>query len=131
MEESNNISFSGGDALVYSAEPIHKKYYKTFVWGHPFSTHVPYDHFFSPCTSMHAFRVTPSCVCDFIDLILSSPILTLIVYHSFLILFYVRNSRIDVFVSDTHQFLASHWVSSSLPRKAFSLMVSASNCQLY
>ena len=84
VEESSNISFSGDDALVYSAEPIHKKYYKTFVWGHPFSTHVPYDQFFSPCTSMHAFRVTPSCVCDFIDLILSSPILTLIVYHSFL-----------------------------------------------
>ena len=38
MEESSNISFSGGDALVYSAEPIHKKYYKTFVWGHPFMT---------------------------------------------------------------------------------------------
>ena len=63
------------------------------------------------------------CLCDFIDLMLSSPILILLVYHSFLILFYLRNLRIDVFVSDTHYFLASHSVSSSLPQKTFSLMV--------
>ena len=49
--------------------------------------------------------------------------------HSFLFL-YLTNSRTDLFVSDTHHFLASHSVSSSLPRKAFSLMV-ASNCQLF
>ena len=71
----------------------------------------------------------PFCLCDFIDLILSSPILTLFVCHSFLILFYFRNSRIDFFVSNTHYFLASHSVSSSLPRIAFSLIV-PSNCQL-
>ena len=34
------------------------------------------------------------------------------------------------FISDTHYFLASHSVSSSLPRKTFSLMV-ASNCKLF
>ena len=73
---------------------------------------------------------TPFCVCDFIDLILPSPILTLLVCYSFLILFYFRKWRIDVFVSDTHQLLVSHSVSSSLPRKAFSLMV-ASNYQLF
>ena len=64
------------------------------------------------------------------DLILSSPILTLLVCHSFLILLYLRNSRIDVFVSDTHHFLASHSVSISLALKIFSLTV-ASNCQLF
>ena len=29
MEENN------GDALVYFAKPMHKKYSTTFVWGHP------------------------------------------------------------------------------------------------
>ena len=37
----------------------------------------------------------------------------------FFILFYLRNPRIDVFVSVTYCFLASHSVSSSLPRRAF------------
>ena len=72
----------------------------------------------------------PLCICDFIDLILSSPILTLFVCHGFPIMFDLRNSRIDVFVSDTHYFLPSHSVSSSLPQKAFSLIV-ASNGQLF
>ena len=49
--------------------------------------------------------VTPFCIYDFINLILSSPILTLFLCHSFLILFYLRNSRTDVFVSDTHYLL--------------------------
>ena len=80
-----------------------------------------------PCTHMYTFRVTPFCVRDFIDLILSSPILTLLVCHNFLILFYLKNF---FFVSYTHHFLASHSVNSSLPRKIFSLMV-ASNCQLF
>ena len=80
---------------------------------------------------LSTININPSfCVCDFVDLILPFPILTLLVCHSFLILFYLRNSRIDVFVSDTHYFLASHSVFSSLPRKAFSLMV-ALNCQLF
>ena len=42
--------------------------------------------------------------------------------------FFLRNSRLDVFISDTHHFLASHSVSSS--PFSFSLMV-ASNCQLF
>ena len=45
------------------------------------------------------------CICYLIDLMLSSPILALLVCHSFLILFYRRNSRIDDFVSDTHYFI--------------------------
>ena len=66
---------------------------------------------------------------DFIDLILYSPILTFLVCHSFLILFYLRNSRIGVFASDTASWhLIS--VSSSLPPQTFLLMV-ASNCGLF
>ena len=117
MEENKYIFPAGGDALVYLTGPMHKKYSTTFAWGHP-------------CTHMYSFRVTPFYLRDFIDLILFSPILTLLVCHSFLILFYLRNSRTDVFVSDTHHFLASHSVSSSLPWKVFLLMV-ASNCQLF
>ena len=41
MEE--NIFLAGGDALVYLAGRMHKKYSTTFVWGHPFSTYVYYD----------------------------------------------------------------------------------------
>ena len=37
MEENNDIFLAGGDALVYLAGPVHKKYSATFVWGHPFS----------------------------------------------------------------------------------------------
>ena len=73
--------------------------------------------------------VNPFGVCDFIDLILSFPILTLLVCHSFFI-DYLRNSRIGVFISDTLYFLASHSASSSLPRQSFLLMMS-SNCQLF
>ena len=40
MEESNDIFFAGGHALVYLAVPVHKKYSTTFAWGHPFSTYV-------------------------------------------------------------------------------------------
>ena len=129
MEEKNDIVLAGGDALVYLAGPMHKKYYTKFVWGQPFSTYVSYDRFFNPLPLVRIcshLGVTPFCVCDFIDLILSSPILTLFVCHSFLILLYLRNSRIDDFVSDIHHFLASHSVSSSLPRKAFSLMITVS-----
>ena len=39
MEENNDIFLAGGDALVYLAVPMHKKYF-TFVWGYPFSTYV-------------------------------------------------------------------------------------------
>ena len=133
MEEYNDIFLAGDDALVYLAEPMHQKHPTIFVWGYLFSTYVSYDQFFnpsSPCKHMYLFRVTPFCLCDFIDLILSSPIFTLLVCHSFLILFYLRNSRIDVFVSNTCYFLSSYSVSSTLPRKAFSFMV-ASSCQLF
>ena len=40
MEENNDIFLARGDALVYLARPMSKKYSTTFVWGHPFSTHV-------------------------------------------------------------------------------------------
>ena len=40
MAENNDIFLAGGDALVYLAEPMHKKYSTTFVWSHPFSTHI-------------------------------------------------------------------------------------------
>ena len=40
MEENNDIFLAGGDALVYLAVPMYKKYSTTFVWGHPFSTYV-------------------------------------------------------------------------------------------
>ena len=137
MEEKNGIFLGGSDVLVYLVGPVHKRYSTTFVWGHPFSTFVFYDRFFnlpspsspSPCMHIYSFRVTPFYVRDFINLILSSPILTLLVCQSFLILFYLINSKIDVFVSNTHHFLASHSVNSSLPQKALPLMMT-SNCQV-
>ena len=43
LEENNDIFLAGGDALVFLAEPMHKKYSATFAWGHPFSTYVSYD----------------------------------------------------------------------------------------
>ena len=43
MEENNDIFLAGGDALVYLAEPMHKKCSTTFVRGHPFSKYVSYD----------------------------------------------------------------------------------------
>ena len=43
MEENNDIFLAVGDALVYLAETMHKKYSTTFVCGHPFSTYVSYD----------------------------------------------------------------------------------------
>ena len=82
---------------------------------------------------MYAFIVTgppPCCKHDFIDLILSSPILNVLVFHSLVKLFYLRKWRIDLFVSNTHHFLVSHSVSSSLPRKTFLLIV-VSNIQLF
>ena len=45
MEENNDIFLAGGDALVYLAEPMHKKCSITFVWGQPFivRTHLTTD----------------------------------------------------------------------------------------
>ena len=48
MEENNNFFLACHDALVYLAEPMHKKYCTTFAWGHPFSTYVSYDRSFNP-----------------------------------------------------------------------------------
>ena len=48
MEENNDISLGGGDALVYLTGPMHKKYSTTSVWGHPFSTYGSYDRLFNP-----------------------------------------------------------------------------------
>ena len=47
MKENKAFLLAGGDALVYLAEPVHKKYSTTFVWAHPFSTYVSYDQFFN------------------------------------------------------------------------------------
>ena len=54
MEENNDISLGGSDALVYLAKPMHKKYSTTFVWGYPFSTYVFYDRFFNSAPPVHA-----------------------------------------------------------------------------
>ena len=65
MEENNNIFLAVGDALVYLAGPVHKKYSTTSVCGHPTSTYVSYDRFFNPrppCKHMYAFRVTVTIV---------------------------------------------------------------------
>ena len=40
MEENNGIFLAGGDALVYLAVSMHKKYSTTFVCGHPISAYV-------------------------------------------------------------------------------------------
>ena len=43
MEENNNIFLAGGNALVYLAIPLHKKYSVALVWGNPFSMYISYD----------------------------------------------------------------------------------------
>ena len=48
MEENSDIFLADCDAPVYLAEPMHKKYSTTFIWGHPFSTYVSYDQLFNP-----------------------------------------------------------------------------------
>ena len=68
MEENNNIFLAGGGALVYLPGPKHKKYFTTFVWGHPFSTYVSKDQFFNhpppllPCTQIYTLRETVTAV---------------------------------------------------------------------
>ena len=47
MEENNDIFLTGGDALVYLAEPMHKKFSTKFVWRYPFSTYLSYDRSFN------------------------------------------------------------------------------------
>ena len=50
MQESSDIFFAGGDALVYLAKTLLNKYSTAFVWGTPFSTYVCYDQFFNTST---------------------------------------------------------------------------------
>ena len=40
MEENNDIFLASGDALLYLAGPMHKKYSAKFIWDHPFSKYV-------------------------------------------------------------------------------------------
>ena len=47
MEENNNIFLSGGDALLYLTESMHKKYSTKFFWDNPFSRYVSYDQFYN------------------------------------------------------------------------------------
>ena len=55
MEENNDIFLAGGNAIVYLAGPLHKKYSITFVCGHPFSMYVSYDRFFNPLSPLYAY----------------------------------------------------------------------------
>ena len=48
MQENNDILLAGGDALVYLARAMHKKYSTIFVWAYPFATYVSYDRFLNP-----------------------------------------------------------------------------------
>ena len=48
MEENSDIFLAGGDALLYLAKPMHKKYPTTFVWDHPFVLYLSYDQFCNP-----------------------------------------------------------------------------------
>ena len=34
VEKNSDIFLAGGDALVHSAEPVHKKYSTKLVWDH-------------------------------------------------------------------------------------------------
>ena len=118
MKENNDISLAGTAALVYWPEQGTKN-----IPQHLFGIHLVLTYlmtnFSTPlprCKHKYASSVTPFCLCDFIDLILSSTILTLLICHSFLTLFYLRICRIDGLFSDTQYFLASGLVYSSLRR---------------
>ena len=51
-EENNDIFVAGDEALVYLAEPMHKKYSAIFVWDHPLSTYIYYERFVNPLSSV-------------------------------------------------------------------------------
>ena len=62
MEENNDIFLAGGDALVYLAESMQKRYFWKFIWGHLFSTYVSYDRFFNsplPYAPLHILYDSP------------------------------------------------------------------------
>ena len=146
MEENKDIFLASDDALGYLVGPMHKKYSMIFIWVHSFSRcgSYSYDQFFDPshlptphhplCAHMYAFRVPP----PFAYVILSiwCPLFPFWLYSfvkvskRFSNLWLTLSKLYVSFVSDTHHFLVSHSVPSSLPRKAFSLMV-ASNRQLF
>ena len=99
MEGNKDIFLACDDTLGYLAGSMHEKYSMTFIWGHSFSTCGSYDQCFDPsrippCVQMYAFRVPLPLRSDLIDLISPSAVLTLLVCHSFLISFYLRNSEI-------------------------------------
>ena len=71
MEENNGIFLAG----VETFGPMQKKYFTTFVWGHPFSVYVCQDQFFNPlppCKHMYAFRVTVTAVGLFQKILLNT-----------------------------------------------------------
>ena len=75
MEENNDIFLAGGDALVYLAVPMHRKYSTTFVWRHPFSKSYLKTNFSTlilPCKHMYAFRVNVSAVGLFQKILLNT-----------------------------------------------------------
>ena len=79
MMEENNIFLAGGDTLVYLAVPLYKKYFTTFVWGHPFSTtylrtsfSTPHPHSL-PRKHMFTFRVTATTVGLFKKILTNTP----------------------------------------------------------
>ena len=62
MKENNDIFLACGDALVYLAEPMRKKYSTKLFWGKPFSTYVSYGRFFTshpPVRTCTHFRWPP------------------------------------------------------------------------
>ena len=99
MEESNYILFAGGDALEYWSKPMHKKCSMTSIWGCLFGMCGSYDQFFdSPhipdCAHMYAFRKHRLLRMQSHQFETPSPVLTLLVCHSFFMLFYLRNSKV-------------------------------------
>ena len=61
MGENNDIFLAGGDALMYLAGSMHKKYSTAVVWGHPFRTYISWDQLFNP-PPPYKHRVTVTAV---------------------------------------------------------------------
>ena len=61
---------------------MYKKYSMTFILGHPFGMSGSYDQFFDPshippfCAHVRVWSTPAFCICDLIDLIPNSPVLT-------------------------------------------------------
>ena len=60
IEKNSDIFLASADALVYLAEPIHKKYSTKLFWGNPFSAYVSYDQFFNSPPPIYIFDDLPS-----------------------------------------------------------------------